>query len=177
MEGYEIWLRLLSLGLGVALGLLPAQRALPRRLAGAPAAWALAAALTAAACTAAALLGPALGRAAVLYAGLGAVLGQLRRPGGCATAAVSTWVAICLPFTGVLCVAGGGALALATGSPVLGALAVPVFAAPIALLQFGGEAGLAMLAAAGLTLWCWRPALQGLVPPPPRRPGGPGGMG
>ena len=69
------------------------------------------------------------------------------------------------------------ALALATGSPVLGALAVPVFAAPIALLQFGGEAGLAMLAAAGLTLWCWRPALQGLVPPPPRRPGGPGGMG
>ena len=55
--------------------------------------------------------------------------------------------------------------------------AVPVFAAPIALLQFGGEAGLAMLAAAGLTLWCWRPALQGLVPPPPRRPGGPGGMG
>mgnify|MGYP005762716721 CR=1 FL=1 len=27
MEGYEIWLRLLSLGLGAALGLLPAQRA------------------------------------------------------------------------------------------------------------------------------------------------------
>ena len=47
MEGYEIWLRLLSLGLGAALGLLPAQRALPRRLAGAPAAWALAAAAAA----------------------------------------------------------------------------------------------------------------------------------
>ena len=42
MEGYEIWLRLLILGLGAALGLLPAQRAMPLRLAGAPAAWALA---------------------------------------------------------------------------------------------------------------------------------------
>lgn len=155
----QIGLRLLCLGLGAALGCLPVTRLLPRRLAGRTADCAAAAALTALACWAAPLAAPGLGGVARLYAGLGAALGQWPRGGGGATAAICTWAVLYLPFTGVLSVAGGGALALATGSAALGALAVPVFAAPIALLQFGGEAGLAMLAGAALTLWQWRRAL------------------
>lgn len=100
----------------------------------------------------AAIAAPELGRAALVYGGLGAVLGQgvlLHGHGGRAVCGlVCAWVALCLPFTGVLACLGAMSLALAAECPQLGLAAVPVFAAPVALLQFGAPDALAMLAGA-----------------------------
>lgn len=111
---------------------------------------------------------PELGRAALVYGGLGAVLGQgilLHGRGGRAVCGlVCAWVVACLPFTGALACLGAMALALAAECPQLGLAAVPVFAAPVALLQFGALDALAMLAGAvvgfghsGLAQWLRQP--------------------
>ena len=108
------------------------------------------AAAAAAACLAAQALLPAPARTAMLYAGLGALWGQgAARP--CprtGAAAACAWLVLYLPFTGALACLGGGALTLAAGFPALGAVAVPVAAAPMALLQFGPEGALGVLGAA-----------------------------
>lgn len=101
---------------------------------------------------------PSLGRDAILYTGLGAVLGQgmlLRQKGEAAVCGlVCVWVVLYLPFTGVLACLGAACLALAIGHPALGLVAAPVFAAPIALLQFGAPGALAMLAGAVVSFAC-----------------------
>lgn len=103
----------------------------------------------------AAAAAPELGRNALLYGGLGAVLGQgtaWRGRGGQAVCGlVCAWVALYLPFTGMLACLGALALALALDCPQLGLVAAPVFAAPVALLQFGAPGALAMLAGAAVS--------------------------
>lgn len=126
---------------------------------------------TAAACAVARAALPELGGLAVIWAGLGAVAGHCysfwhRGRGGPGTAVLAGWVVLCLPFTGVLAVVGGAALTLATGYLPLGAVAAPVFAAPIALLQYGAhgpEAGLCLLAGAVLASARQRPALRSVL--------------
>lgn len=67
---------------------------------------------------------------------------------------VCTWMVLYLPFTGVLASLGGVLLVLSAGVPGMSVLAVLVFAAPMALLQFGAEGGLLLLAiAAALCAW------------------------
>ena len=141
MGTFAWWPRLGCLGLGLAAGWLAARAPLRCKAAG----LAADAAAAAAACMAAQALLPTPARTAMLYAGLGALWGQgAARP--CprtGAAAACAWLVLYLPFTGALACLGGGALALAAGFPALGAVAVPVAAAPMALLQFGPEGALA----------------------------------
>lgn len=65
---------------------------------------------------------------------------------------VCAWMILYLPFTGVLACLGGVLLVLAAEVPGVSVLAVLVFAAPMALLQFGPEGGLVLLATAAM--WC-----------------------
>lgn len=61
---------------------------------------------------------------------------------------ICTWLILYLPVTGTLACLGGMLLVLAADTPGLSCLAVLVVAAPMALLQFGAEGGLALLSAA-----------------------------
>lgn len=99
----------------------------------------------------------AIGHAAVLYAGLGAILGHnfplwFGGKGGKGVAVSCVWLMLYLPVTGVLCCMAGGALVLALGYLPLGAVVIPAVAVPMAWVQFGAESGLGVLAAAVLML-------------------------
>ena len=161
MGTFAWWPRLGCLGLGLAAGWLAARAPLRCKAAG----LAADAAAAAAACMAAQALLPTPARTAMLYAGLGALWGQgAARP--CprtGAAAACAWLVLYLPFTGALACLGGGALTLAAGFPALGAVAVPVAAAPMALLQFGPEGALGVLGAAALLGWRERPALRRML--------------
>lgn len=65
---------------------------------------------------------------------------------------VCAWMILYLPFTGALACLGGVLLVLAAEVPGVSVLAVLVFAAPMALLQFGPEGGLVLLSTAAM--WC-----------------------
>lgn len=116
------------------------------------------AAKTAAACWACWLAAsPRLGQAALLYGGLGTVLGHNfplwgRGWGGKGVTVTCVWLMICLPVTGVLCCLAGGALVLYLGYLPLGAVAIPALAVPLAWVQLGAENGVVMLAATMLML-------------------------
>lgn len=101
------------------------------------------------------LAAPELGRAAVLYAGLGAVLGHNwplwhKFRGGKGVAVTCTWLILYLPVTGALCCLAGGIVVLLTGYLPLGAVVIPLLAVPLAWVQFGTEAGVAVALAAGI---------------------------
>lgn len=100
---------------------------------------------------------PRLGRAAILYGGMGAVLGHnfpfwSRCKGGKGVAVTCAWLILYLPVTGALCCLAGGALVLWSGFLPLGAVAIPFLAVPVAFAQLGAEAALGTLAAALLML-------------------------
>lgn len=113
---------------------------------------------TAAACWACWMVAsPRIGQAALLYGGLGAVLGHNfplwgRGWGGKGVTVTCTWLILCLPLTGALCCLAGGALVVYLGYLPLGAVVIPALAVPIAWVQFGRESGLVMLVAALLML-------------------------
>ena len=85
---------------------------------------------------------PELGRTAVLYAGLGAILGHNWSVwhgfhGGKGVAVTCTWLILYLPVTGLLCCLAGGAAVLLWGYLPVGAVLIPLLAVPLAGMQYG----------------------------------------
>lgn len=104
------------------------------------------------------LAAPELGHAAVLYAGLGTMLGHLwplwiRGAGAGVTAVLCTWVLLYLPVTGLLCVLAGMVIMVGTDSLAWGTIGIAVLAVPVGWLQFGTQSGLILSAAVLLCLW------------------------
>lgn len=109
---------------------------------------------TTVACAAAVLAAPLPVPTSILYAGLGVLgahsfAGQKTQP-SYLLPIICPWLILYLPFTGVLACLGGSLLVLAADVPALAGLAMLVLAAPMALLQFGAEGGLVLLAGAVL---------------------------
>ena len=98
---------------------------------------------------------PELGRTAVLYAGLGAILGHNWSVwhgfhGGKGVAVTCTWLILYLPVTGLLCCLAGGAAVLLWGYLPVGAVLIPLLAIPLAGMQYGTEAGVGTALAAAI---------------------------
>ena len=101
---------------------------------------------TAAACWFCHQLAPELGPTALLYGGLGAVLGHnwpiwYKGRGGKGVAVTCAWLMLYLPVTGVLCCLAGGVAVLLTGYLPVGAVLIAALAVPVGWLQYGTEAG------------------------------------
>ena len=97
---------------------------------------------TAMACWLCTALFPSLKGIAILYAGLGAVLGHdfpPRGQGGKGVTVTCTWLTLCLPVSGALCCLAGGALTLALGYLPVGAVFIAVTAVPLGWVQYGRE--------------------------------------
>ena len=83
---------------------------------------------------------PELGRTAVLYAGLGAILGH-NWPlwhgfrGGKGVAVTCTWLILYLPVTGILCCIAGGAATILWGYLPVGAVLIPLLAVTLDMLD------------------------------------------
>ena len=108
---------------------------------------------------------PELGRTAVLYAGLGAILGHNWSVwhgfhGGKGVAVTCTWLILYLPVTGLLCCLAGGIAVLLTGYLPLGAVLIAALAVPIAWVQYGTESGVVMAVSALIMLSRHWPGLQ-----------------
>lgn len=121
---------------------------------------------------------PFLGHTAVLYGGLGALLGHLfplwnRGRGGRGAAVLCVWLICYLPITGVLCCLAGGALSVGVGQMAVGIVGTALAAVLLAWLQFGMESGVVMIAAALLMLQRqWHilvPVVRGWLEPDPRQ--------
>lgn len=101
------------------------------------------------------LAAPELEYAAMLYGGLGVVLGHSWPLGGVRGAGMApvlcAWVAASLPVSGVLCVLAGGVVVAGTGYGALGLVVIPLLAVPVAWLQCGAGGALALAAAAVVT--------------------------
>lgn len=110
---------------------------------------------------------PELGRTAVLYAGLGAILGH-NWPlwhgfrGGKGVAVTCTWLMLYLPVTGILCCVAGGAAAILWGYLPVGAVLIPLLAVPVAAIQYGTEAGVGTALAAAVMLSRHAKGLRGV---------------
>lgn len=92
---------------------------------------------TAAACWFCHQLAPELGLTALLYGGLGAVLGHnwpiwYKGRGGKGVAVTCAWLMLYLPVTGVLCCLAGGVAVLLTGYLPVGAVLIAALAVPVA---------------------------------------------
>lgn len=90
---------------------------------------------------------PLIGHLALLYAGLGAVLGHnfpawAKFRGGKGVAVTCAWLILYLPFWGTLCCIAGGVLVLWLGYLPLGAVVIPVLAICPAWLHYGPESGI-----------------------------------
>lgn len=101
---------------------------------------------------------------AMLYAGLGAAAGACVPWHGVplparGIAAVCVWLCLCLPFVGALACIAGLALGGWLEWPMLGLVLIPVFAAPMAFLQFGRESALIVACGTVLTVGTRLPAL------------------
>ena len=112
---------------------------------------------TAAACWFCWQIAPELGHTALLYGGLGAVLGHNwpfwnHGHGGKGVAVTCSWLILYLPITGVLCCLTGGAAVLVTGYLPLGAVLIAGLAVPVAWLQWGAESGIVLLVNAAIML-------------------------
>ena len=113
---------------------------------------------TAAACWFCHQLAPELGLTALLYGGLGAVLGHnwpiwYKGRGGKGVAVTCTWLILYLSVTGALCCLAGGLAVLGLGYLPLGAVLIPTLAVPIAWVQYGPESGIILLLAAAMMFW------------------------
>ncbi len=97
------------------------------------------------------LAGAAIGGAAFLWAGMGAVLGHNfpawnHFHGGKGVTVTCTWLIIYIPIWGAVCCVAGGMITLLTGYLPLGAVLIALFAVPAAFLCKGMEAGICMTA-------------------------------
>lgn len=96
------------------------------------------------------LAAPELEERAILYGGMGVLLGHvwplwLHGKGGSAAPVVCTWVILYLPVTGALCCLAGGIVSIGTGHKALGLVLIPFLATPLAWMQFGVANGGLML--------------------------------
>lgn len=112
---------------------------------------------TAAACWFCWQAAPELGHTALLYGGLGAVLGHNwpfwnKFCGGKGVAVSCTWLILYLPITGALCCLAGGGAVLLSGYLPLGAVLIAALAVPVAWLQYGGESAFIMAVSASIML-------------------------
>lgn len=99
------------------------------------------------------LAAPELGERAVLYGGLGLVVGQIRPlafrgQGAPAAAVVCAWLVIYLPITGMLCALAGAVVAFGTGNRRFGCMLIPLLAVPVAWMQFGSQSAILILVVA-----------------------------
>lgn len=111
------------------------------------------------------LAAPELEHLAILYGGLGTVLGHVwplwyRGRGGQGATVACTWIVLYLPITGALCCLAGLVVVAGTGRRPLGAVLIPALAIPVAWVQFGIQSGMAMLAVTVLLLWKYRADLK-----------------
>ena len=122
---------------------------------------------TAAACWFCHQLAPELGLTALLYGGLGAVLGHnwpiwYKGRGGKGVAVTCAWLMLYLPVTGVLCCLAGGVAVMLTGYLPGGAVLIATLAVPslyeqsilfrFAVIVLAGCFGVPGLACAALTI-------------------------
>ena len=112
---------------------------------------------TAAACWFCWQAAPELGHTALLYGGLGAVLGHNwpfwnKFRGGKGVAVSCTWLILYLPITGALCCLAGGGAVLLSGYLPLGAVLIAALAVPVAWLQYGGESAFIMAVSVSIML-------------------------
>lgn len=167
MMPQTVSMRLLALATGAALGgVLPELAAGQSQRRGYHARWALLLAVamesagTLLACLLCALAWPQTLQQAMLYAGLGAVLGvamldhKQAEAAGIARglAASCVWLSLTLPFTGTMCCVAGITLALYFGYAALALPVLAVAAVPIALVQFGAEYAAVIAMAAALSV-------------------------
>lgn len=99
------------------------------------------------------LAAPELGEQAVLYGGVGLVMGQVwplrfRGRGAPPAAVICAWLVVYLPVTGLLCTLAGAVVAFGTGDRALGAMLIPLLAVPVAWMQYGPQSAVLILAAA-----------------------------
>ncbi len=96
------------------------------------------------------LAGDSIGHAAILYGGVGAILGHdfpvwSRFRGGKGVAVTCAWLVIYLGLPGLACCIVGGVLVLALGYLPLAAVVMPLVAIPVAFVLEGAEGGLWMV--------------------------------
>lgn len=97
------------------------------------------------------LTGKAIHDIAILWTGMGAVLGHNfpvwnHFHGGKGVTVTCTWLIIYMPLWGTVCCIVGGLITLLTGYLPLGAVLIALFAVPAGLLCKGTEAGVCMIA-------------------------------
>lgn len=107
---------------------------------------------TVVACAISAVVAPLPVDISILYTGLGVVWAGLipAEKEKMLLAILCPWLILYLPITGVLACVGGGLLVLAADVSAMAGLAMVVLAAPMALLQFGGEGGAVLLLTAAV---------------------------
>lgn len=99
--------------------------------------------------------GRKIGKASLIWGGLGAVLGHnfsflSRLKGGKGVTVTCTWLIICMPVWGTLCCLAGGLVCLITGFLPLGAVLIPALAVLPGFLTLGKEAGILFLFSSGM---------------------------
>ncbi|EFB76709.1 glycerol-3-phosphate acyltransferase [Subdoligranulum variabile] len=104
------------------------------------------------------LAAPELEHVAVLYGGVGAVLGHAfpvwrRGRGGYAALVAATWLVVYLPITGALCCLAGAVATIGTKRWVWGSVLAALLAIPVAFLQFGAQSGSGAVAVLFVLLW------------------------
>ena len=102
-------------------------------------------------------IAPYIGSAAVLYVGVGVVLGHnfpvwTKFHGGKGVTVTCVWLLLYLPVWGAVCCITGGLVVLLTGYLPLGAVLIPALAVPFAFWYGGAESGLVTLAVLALML-------------------------
>lgn len=95
------------------------------------------------------LTGKAIHDAAILWAGMGAVLGHnfpiwKHFRGGKGVTVTCTWLIIYMPLWGTISCVTGGLITVLTGYLPLGAVLIALFAVPAAMVSKGLEAGVCM---------------------------------
>lgn len=93
------------------------------------------------------LAAPELEQAAILYGGVGVVMGHVwpvwrRGKGADAAIVVCTWLFLYLPVTGALCCLAGAVAGLGTQKKAWGPILAGALSVPVAFLQFGVAGGL-----------------------------------
>ena len=107
------------------------------------------------------LAAPELEHIAVLYGGMGVVLGHawpLWRGGhgGCITVVACTWAIIYFPVTGALCCLAGAVAAIGMRHRALGIVLAGGLAVVVAFLQFGTQSGFGTVGIALVLMWQYR---------------------
>ncbi|MCR5416225.1 MAG: glycerol-3-phosphate acyltransferase [Pseudobutyrivibrio sp.] len=102
--------------------------------------------------------GEVIGSDAMLFAGLGTLLGHnfpfwRHFKGGKGVAVTCTWIIIFMPFGGIVSAVAGGVIVLLTGLLPLGAVVIAAFSVPFAFVEYGIKEAVVMLVSALIMLY------------------------